>query len=356
MSDHQDMKDAPCGAIHVKVLTPVPQRYFKHMLPGSKPVWGNCHFSFDPHDRDYDWLVIYEDLPGLSDIPRNRRFEQLACPAAHTLLTTTEPSSIKHYGNPYTRQFGCVITSQEEWALPHSDRIFSQAGLIWFYGVGSKHEVSFDDMKKNPPVAKSADLSMVFSPKQQTHTLHHHRFRFMQQLIKAMPELEVYGRGARPMDDKAAALDIYRYHVTIENFVGPHHWTEKLADAFLGLTLPFYYGCTNAADYFPADSFIPIDIKDPKTAVEIMRSAIANNEYEKRLPAMMEARRRIMFDHNFFALIANEIDKRHNANIATGTGKKIYSRHALRRRSLSCRTQDIYGKIRSRIIHMAQHN
>jgi hypothetical protein len=267
------------------------------------------------------------------------------------MLTTTEPSSIKHYGNAYTRQFGCVITSQEAWALPHSDRVFSQAGLIWMYGVGIDQERSFDDMVANPPADKSRDLSMVFSPKRQRHTLHHRRNKFMRQIMDALPEMDVYGRGARPLDDKAEALDSYRYHIAIENHISPHHWTEKLADAFLGLTLPFYCGCPNVREYFPTESFIPINMNEPEAAIEIIRTAIANNEYKKRLPAIIEARRRVLYEYNFFALVAREISNRHTTDETIEPGGRIYSRHALRRHSLVNRLQDIYGKARARIMH-----
>jgi hypothetical protein len=341
---------SPAPAIRVKVLSPVPERYFTHQLPGGIPEWGNCRFTFDPLDHDYDWLVVYEDLPALPDVPRNKRYETLTCPTAHTLLTTSEPSSIKHYGNAYARQFGCVITSQEAWALPHGDRVFSQAGLIWMYGAGSAHERPFDNMAANPPADKTRVLSMVFSPKRQRHTLHHRRNAFMRRLMETMPEMDVYGRGARPLDDKAEALDSYRYHVAIENHIGPHHWTEKLADAFLGLTLPFYYGCPNAADYFPMESFIPIDINDPAGAKQIIETAIANNEYQRRLPAIMEARRRVLYEHNFFALVSREIEQRHLPVSAREPSIRIYSRHALRRQSLATRLQDIYGKARARIL------
>ena len=356
MTDHQDIKDKRTDVIRVKVLTPIPRRYFMHQFPGGAPVWGNCHFSFDPDDRDYDWLVVYEDLPALPDVPRNRRYEELACSPAHTLLTTSEPSSIKHYGNAYANQFDCVITSQAAWALPHRDRIFSQAGLIWIYGVGSDHERPFDDMVTNAPDDKTRELSMVFSPKRQRHTLHYRRNDFMQKLMEAMPEIDVYGRGAQPLDDddKAGALDNYRYHVAIENYIGPHHWTEKLADAFLGLSLPFYCGCTNVADYFPPDSFIPIDMRDPAGAIRIIRQAMADNEYEKRLPAIIEARRRVLYEHNYFALVSREIGKRYSPDSAEKPDGRIYSRHALRKRSLLGGLQDIYGKARSRVIHLAR--
>lgn len=342
----------PTRKIRVKVISPLPERYFLHQLPHGNPEWGNCRFSFDPEDRDYDWLVVYEDLRTANKDGKRGFQEILACSRRHTMLTTSEPSSIKHYGNAYASQFGCVLTSQEQWALPHPDRIFSQAGLIWMYGVGAGHEISFDRMVAHPPAEKTHDLSLVFSPKRMRHTLHHRRFNFMRDLMRLLPEMHVYGRGARPLDDKAEALDPYRYHVAIENYIGPHHWTEKLSDAFLGLTLPFYAGCPNAADYFPAESFIPVDMKDPAGAARIIRQAILDNEYEKRLPAIIEARRRVLFEHNLFAVISREIEKRHLPDAQTGDHGVIHSRHALRKKSLSHGLQDLYGKARTRAIHL----
>ncbi len=337
-------------------MATIPTAVLRHQLPGDIPEWGNCHFSFDPEETHYDWLVVYDDLPARHGEARKHRHEKLGCPASHTLLTTSEPSSIKHFGNAYVSQFGCVITSQEEWALPHPDRVFSQAGLHWFYGLGHKHITPFDEIAAHPPLDKTHDLSMVFSPKRMRHTLHRQRFNFMSELMRLLPEMHVYGRGARPLDDKAEALDTYRYSLAIENYIGPHHWTEKLADAFLGLTLPFYAGCTNAADYFPAESFIPIDIKDPVGAARIIRQAIANKEYEKRLPAIMEARRRVLFEHNFFAVISREIEKRHARLSGTGNRTVIYSRHALRTRKTSQQLRDVYGKARALAIHLIRRH
>jgi hypothetical protein len=342
----------PTRKIRVKVISPLPERYFLHQLPLGNPEWGNCRFSFDPDDGDYDWLVVYEDLRTTGKDGTRREQEMLACARRHTMFTTSEPSSIKHYGNTYASQFGCVLTSQERWALPHPDRIFSQAGLVWMYGVGEGREVSFDHMVAHPPAEKAHDLSMVFSPKRMRHTLHHRRFTFMQELMRLLPEMHVYGRGARPLDDKAEALDAYRYHVAVENYIGPHHWTEKLADSFLGMTLPFYAGCPNAVDYFPAESFIPIDMKDPAGAARIIRQAILDHEYEKRLPAIIEARRRVLFEYNLFAVLAREIEKRHVSASLISNGEVIYSRHAVRKKSLLHGLRDIYGKARSRTIHL----
>ena len=118
--------------IRVKLLNPLTARYFLHQLPDAQPSWSDCRFSFDPEDDQYDWLVVYEDLPPRPGIQRDQAVEPLACPPANSLLVTSEPSSIKHYGNTFTRQFGCVLTSQPAWALPSIDTLH---GVSWLTGL-----------------------------------------------------------------------------------------------------------------------------------------------------------------------------------------------------------------------------
>lgn len=344
----------PAARIKVKLLSRFSADLWLHQCPDGIGRWGNCEFVFDRQATDYDWLVAYDDVPARPGERKEAASEHLACPAAHTILITTEPSSIKTYGSRFTRQFGAVITSQEAWALPHADRVHTQPALHWFYGTGSQGYIPFRAIEAGG-ADKRQTLSMVFSAKRQRHTLHHKRFRFMTRLMQLLPEMHVYGRGARPLDDKAEALDSYRYHIAIENYIGPHHWTEKLADAFLGLTLPFYCGCPDAADYFPPESFITIDLDDPEGAARTIRQAIVDNEYEKRLPAIIEARRRVLYEYNFFALVAREIEKRHQPVLhTTEPGTVLYSRHALRRRHPMGGLLDMYGKARARMIHLAR--
>lgn len=342
----------PGALIRVKLMSRFPAEHWLRQLPHGNARWGGCEYLFDRDARDYDWLVVYDDIPPGKNERKGCSSEALACAASNSLLVTTEPSSIKIYGNHFTRQFGVVLTSQEEWALPHPQRVYTQPALHWFYGVGAQHIIPFDEMETHPPTTKTRDLSMVFSPKSMRHTLHWRRHEFMQHLMASMPDMDVFGRGARPLDDKAEALDTYRYHVAVENYIGTHHWTEKLADSLLGMTLPFYAGCPNAADYFPAESFIPIDMKDPAGAARIIRQAILNKEYEKRLPAIIEARRRVLFEYNLFAVLSREIEKRHVPASRITNGGVIYSRHALRKKSLLHGLRDMYGKARARVIHL----
>ena len=347
MASNPNLSHAP---IRVKMIGTVQPHIWLRQLPGARPEWGGCAFDFSPQARDYDWLVIYNDIP--SFCPPE---EVLSCSRKNTLLVTTEPSTIKAYGNTYTAQFGHVLTSQEPWALPHASRIYSQPALHWFYGLGRESLLGYDDMATYPPLVKSADLATVCSSKRQRHTLHNRRYEFTQALKKLIPEMEIYGQGVRPMDDKAEALAPYRYHLAIENFIGPHHWTEKLADPFLGATLPFYIGCPNAAEYFPAESFIPLDIDDVAGAASIIRRTIADNQYEKRLPAILEARRLVLETYNIFAVLAREIEARYDPSASAGGGS-ILSRRELRERQPRVALQHLYEKCRLKILHAIHYH
>jgi hypothetical protein len=334
--------------IRVKFLSRGAAHILSRQLPGQDFIWGNCLYLFDPDEREYDWLVVYNDLPYRRGESGKVREETLACPLGHTLLVTTEPSCIKTYGSDYAAQFAYVITSQEPWALPHPGRIYSQPGLHWFYGVGDRHVLSYDNLLAMPPPLKTSDVSMVWSEKRGRFSLHTRRHEFMRKIRDALPELGLYGRGVRDLDDKAEALDAFRYHITIENHIGLHHWTEKLADPFLAYSLPFYYGCPNVVDYFPAQSLIPIDITDYNSAVETIVSAIDGREYEKRLPFIKEARRRVLEQYNLFAVLEREIVRRHEACEA-GSDTILYSRHALASRHPFVAIKQLFEKARTRL-------
>lgn len=280
-------------------------------FPDSRPSWGACTFIFDPDATRYDWLVVYDDLPCRAEERFSMRTERLHCPRENTLLITTEPATVKTYSACFLAQFGHVLTSQESHNIHHPNAIFSQTGLHWFYGIGRNGYVTYDQMRAAAPPQKNRLISTVCSSKQQKHTLHNLRYQFTLRLKEAVPELDHYGHGVRRIDDKAEALDQYRYHLAIENHICPEHWTEKLADPLLGFCLPLYCGCPNVEDYFPSESFIRVDLYDFDASLENVRAALATGQYEKRLPAILEARRRILDEYNLFALLARIIEPRH---------------------------------------------
>lgn len=321
-------------------------------FPGRTPHWGNVEFVFDRHARDYDWLVVYDDLPSLAGERHPLWVEELACPPEHTLLITVEPSTIKTYGPRYLRQFRWLLTTQEDWALgAHPGVIRQQPALFWFYADSSPRG-DFDTLVSHVPLDKTADLSTVCSSKRQGHTLHRQRYDFTQQLKGRLPGLEIYGHGVRPLVDKADALDAFRYHLAIENHVGPHHWTEKLADAFLGACLPIYYGCPNADDYFPPESFLRLDsLTDVDAAADLIQRAIRDRLWEKNLPAILEARRRVLQEYGPIATIARLVNERHDLAARTVSGVRVQSRRRLHKQivpGVSYALRKLYVRTRHR--------
>lgn len=322
--------------IRVKFMTKAPADYSRsewlNRFPGNRPSWGCCDFTFDANCQDYDWLVVYDDLPAQPNGTK-RWEESLACSREQTLLITTEPSSIKPYGHGFLKQFGYVLTSQEPWCVRHPGAHYSQPGLIWFYGnhgVGASH----DYLITHSPEAKTKTIATVCSSKQQKHTLHNDRHRFTQRLKADLPEMDVFGHGVRYIDDKSEALDAYRYHLAIENHICAHHWTEKLSDCYLGMTLPFYYGCPNLTDYFPAESFLEINIFEYEQACEQIQRAIVDDFYSQRLSAIREARRLFLESYCTFALVSSVVEKYHKSASVSLPPSSILSRHAWRNRSL----------------------
>lgn len=302
-----------------------PTGYWRRFLPAGETRQGEVEFLFRPDCRDYDWLVVYDDLPAVGEERFTLWREELACPRDNTLLITGEPATIKVYGKAFLAQFGHVLTSQEPWAVPHPRPIFSQCGLLWFYGK------THQEAAAGFPTDKPQLLSTVCSSKQQRHTLHSLRHAFTARLKTRIPQLEVFGHGHRFIATKVEALDPFRYHLAIENHCAPHHWTEKLADAFLGGCLPIYFGCPNVFDYFPEDSLIPIGLDDFDAACETIRKVIADDIYQKRLPAIREARRLVLEEYSTFPMLARLIPSLHRDGPRPAGLHHILSRHAWRR-------------------------
>ncbi len=54
----------------------------------------------------------------------------------------------------------------------------------------------------------------------------------------------------------------------------------------------FYDGCPNLEAFLDPETFIRVPMDAPDEAIEIIRRAIAANEWERRLPAIREQKRK----------------------------------------------------------------
>ena len=100
--------------------------------------------------------------------------------------------------------------------------------------------------------------------------------------------------GLLPFREKDRGLFPYKYTYGAENSRENNYFTEKICDAILSECLCFYHGCPNLHDFLHPESYISIDVCDHERSLEIIQSAIANNEWEKRLPYIRESKDKIL--------------------------------------------------------------
>ncbi len=330
----------------VKFISKNPLAPFQLELPA--PPFEDIVYTQDPEATDYDWLVVYDDLPPLADERFSKRQEILSCPRENTILITYEPASVKVYGHDYTHQYGVVLTSHAPHELAHPARRDVPPVGIWYYGDDT-------DMAHLPtPPEKNYDLSIFMSAKADSHTVHALRYNFFEASRDYFGDRATYfGRQYNYVEKKATGLDGFKYTLALENHIGPHHWTEKLSDAYLGYCMPIYDGCSNLDDYFPADSYLKIDMRDPAEAFRQIEAAIADDVYRKALPSIVEARRRVIEDYNLPMMIGQAIRAAEQATASSryipNNGGRIISRRARRLKTPFSALRYAYEKIKSRI-------
>jgi hypothetical protein len=245
-------------------------------------VWGDLRFTLDPVERcDYCIVCnyVHEEIV-------------IECPPENVFLLIQEPY-VKGIFDWVVRghsQFARVFTHHP---LKHSRYVAAPPLVPWHVERDWRQLTGMDLPQKRK------DLSLIASNKT-NFPGHKKRLDFLNYIRENVPEADVFGKGINFIEDKWDGLGDYRYSISIENSSTDDYWTEKIADCFLGYTLPFYYGCTNIESYFPEESFIRIDIDDPSGAIETIMRSIRNNEWKKRLPAIVEARKAAIDRLQFF--------------------------------------------------------
>lgn len=292
---------------------------WQRQIPSGSRAFEDVQFFVDVDEADI--VFVYDALPENSLVLDGPKL---------TVFVASEPQNVKRYKPKFLAQFDAVVTSDRE--TLHPKRIFVQAGLPWHVGTMASggrllsSPMLFEEFEAYTPV-KSKLVSVVSSDKAFTAE-HRARLAFVEKLKEAFgDEVDVFGRGIVDFSDKRDVLDAYRYHIALENCTIADYWTEKLADPFLTLTFPIYHGCPNADDYFPRQAFRTINIYEPDDAISIIREIIQSDIAETSRSHLLDARNKVLREHNVFALLAGLSKDLLGANTSQGIGKKkiIYS-------------------------------
>ncbi len=280
--------------------------------PAAGGHWEEYEFVFQPTKEPVDGWVVLDDF----DSPLTQ-----LCPPQNTLLITGEPESVRRYRSRYTGQFGQVWTSHD--AIKHPFKTQQNEAQHWHYGMrpGAIHPqmLTLDDLAALPCPTKTHPLSVICSNKAVTPD-HRRRLEFVKTLKSELGDaVDCFGRGTRDMEDKSEAILPYKYHIVLENDHSDFFMTEKISDAFLGWSYPLYFGGSEASNRFPAGSFSRIDIYQPESAIATIREVLQSRRYETAIDSLAEARRRVLYENNLFAMLATYCRKHFTPGKAVAT-------------------------------------
>lgn len=131
--------------------------------------------------------------------------------------------------------------------------------------------------------SKNKKCSIVLSGKRTYpgHILRHQ----IQQACNNNSGIDFFGWGSPNghIQDKIVALKDYMFHITIENIIAPHYFTEKLIDCLVTGCVPIYYGASNIDKYFNIDGFITFSSFE-----EFSKIKLTKDDFYKRKKAIEE--------------------------------------------------------------------
>lgn len=109
--------------------------------------------------------------------------------------------------------------------------------------------------------------------------------------------------------DKSKGIIPYKYYFMMENNFEKNFITEKIWEPIICESLVFYYGCSNLDEYINKDAYVLLDINDFEKSYNIIKKAIQEDWWSKRIDIIKQEKLKILDELGFFPVIKNIIDK-----------------------------------------------
>ncbi len=271
-------------------------QYFLHFSENGAGKWKNLQLTCDDKLADYFFIINYP----ITNVPDLKR----------TIVFHMEPRA--------------GVATWGDWAAPPRE-LFLQVRSHDLYQNNAEWWISEPFFRMGRVSGKKHCLSAVVSSKY-TDPGHVKRLNFLRFLSDKDPTfVDVFGtcsdlkidnyKGELPDRDKTGALYPYNYHFAAENHSELNYITEKLYDAIVAECLCFYWGASNVQDIF-GEAVIVLPLEDFEKDYQLMKTCIENNEREKRLPYIREAKQRILTQYQIYPTLHSVISAtRHCRNI-----------------------------------------
>jgi hypothetical protein len=251
-------------------------------------------------DIEWDLVVVYEGVKAKREI----KYKE-----GGLIFISGEPPWSRVYSKKFLGQFDELITTHAK--LKHKNNHLSQPCINWHFGLSYetlKYKYDFHALQIMQPPIKTKLISIITS-NQLMMPGHLKRMNFIREIKKLYPnEIDVFGKGIQPIDDKADALLPYRFNICLENSSLNHYWTEKFGDPLLAYTIPIYFGCTNITSYFNPNSFYSLDLENTDKSIKLIKQILSKPDlaYLNKLDCLQVDRQKLLNEYNLIPTLVNK--------------------------------------------------
>jgi hypothetical protein len=277
---------------------------FLRQIFNENAIWGNCKFYVNQPVSYCDWWIVCHNSALINP-------DSTICDPEHIVFISMEPTD-SGISSRFFNQFSQLVICDRN--VSHKNIKYAN-GTTWWVGIKVRHEnghifspeytLNYHKLNEIAMPAKQNRISVICS-RNQSLPGHTKRLKFLDKLMghPVSKHIDFYGGGYNAIPDKWDGIAPYKYHLVLENSIVPDYWSEKLGDAFLGFSFPIYYGCPNINDYFNTDSLAIIDIEKFDQTVSILEQMLSEDKYEDHIPAIIDARNKVLNDYNIFQLMS----------------------------------------------------
>ena len=253
-------------------------------------TWDNIQFTWETDNIDY-YVII------------NRPCNDDYYDPARTIVFQMEPWCYNPAHNWGVKTWG-------EWAEPDETKFLQVRSHRNYYNNGFwQLRSSYTELKNTVNVEKynHSIISTICSSKyfDEGHIKRIDFLKFIETKDDPVVSFHYYNHNnpfqfknymglARPNIDKEVGMMKYKYYFMCENNAERNFITEKLWEPILCHCLCFYWGCPNASDYIDPRAFVQLDMNDFEKSFALVKTAIAENWWEQRLPFIVQERNKIL--------------------------------------------------------------
>jgi hypothetical protein len=276
----------------INVLTPFSDDTFTRQFENNGLINNFQFYENSRLDLLWDLIIVFEGITSV---------KQYRCKIGGLIFISGEPPISRRYSFYFLNQFDHLITSHQQ--IKHKNNHIIQQCLPWHYGysfLNNNYNFNINEIINSEPPKKVKKISIISSDKKimPGHNLRHSFVEFLKQ--EYSNEIDFFGKGINPIDDKSIGLTPYYFSICIENSSINDYWTEKLADPILSYSIPLYYGCKNVNKYFNTNGIINIDINNKSKTVSIIDDILSNTSkiYSEKFDILIENRNKLLFNFN----------------------------------------------------------